>query len=101
MQGKAQEVVAALPVEESLVYDSVKNTILRAYELVPKAYRQKFRAYKRATNQMYVEFAREKGSLFDKWVYACKVSDYSSLRELVVLEEIKKCLPECIVLYLN
>ncbi|KAL1268457.1 hypothetical protein QQF64_033820 [Cirrhinus molitorella] len=33
--GKAQEVCSALPLEESLQYDSVKNAILRAYELIP------------------------------------------------------------------
>lgn len=33
--GKAQEVCSALPVEDSLQYESVKNAILRAYELVP------------------------------------------------------------------
>lgn len=39
--GKAQEVCAALPVEESLDYEIVKSTVLRAYELMPEAYRQK------------------------------------------------------------
>ena len=41
--GKAQEVCAALTVEQSLNYDIVKASVLRAYELVPEAYRQKFR----------------------------------------------------------
>ncbi|KAI3370534.1 hypothetical protein L3Q82_025293 [Scortum barcoo] len=30
-----------------------------------------------------------------------KVSDFAQRRELVILEEFKKCLPECIVVYLN
>lgn len=64
--GKAQEAIAALPVEDSLNYDSVKAAILRAYELVSEAYRQKFRNHKKAPTQSYVEFAREKGVLFDK-----------------------------------
>ncbi len=42
--GKAQEVCAALPIEDSLNFDVVKLAVLRAYELVPEAYRQKFRA---------------------------------------------------------
>lgn len=41
--GKAQEACAALPVESSLDYDTVKSAVLRAYELVPEAFRQKFR----------------------------------------------------------
>lgn len=38
IHGKAQEAIAALPVEESLQYESVKAAILRSYELVPEAY---------------------------------------------------------------
>lgn len=97
IHGKAQEAIAALPVEDSLNYDSVKAAILRAYELVPEAYRQKFRNHKKAPTQSYVEFAREKGVLFDKWSSACKASDFDTLRELVLMEDFKKCLPECSV----
>ncbi|XP_027141960.1 uncharacterized protein LOC113747241 [Larimichthys crocea] len=101
IHGKAQEAIAVLPMEDSLNYDKVKASILRAYELVPEAYRQKFRNHRKPPAQTYVEFAREKGNLFDKWISACKSTDYESLRELVLLEEFKNCLPERIVVYLN
>ncbi len=39
--------------------------------------------------------------LFDKWCAASKVNDFNSLRELVLLEEFKSCLPELVVVYLN
>lgn len=38
--GKARAVYSALSVEDSSQYDTVKMSILRAYELVPEAYRQ-------------------------------------------------------------
>lgn len=101
IHGKAQEAIAALPVEESLLYESVKAAILRSYGLVPEAYRQKFRSHKKDPTQSYVEFAREKGILFDKWSAACKANDFDSLRELVLMEDFKKCLPEHIVVYIN
>lgn len=41
LAGKAQEVCSALPIEKSLDYDVIKATVLRAYELVPEAYRQR------------------------------------------------------------
>lgn len=63
LTGKAQEVCSTLTLEDSLLYDTVKAAILRAYELVPEAYRQRFRNHKRAANQTFVEFAREKGTL--------------------------------------
>ena len=40
--GKVREVHSALSVDKSSQYETVKNTILKAYELVPEAYRQKF-----------------------------------------------------------
>uniref|UniRef100_A0A3B1J0P6 Gypsy retrotransposon integrase-like protein 1 n=1 Tax=Astyanax mexicanus TaxID=7994 RepID=A0A3B1J0P6_ASTMX len=99
--GKAQEVCSSLPLEDSLQYDSVKAAILRAYELVPEAYRQKFRMHKKSSSQTFVEFAREKEILFDKWCSACKATDFASLRKLILLEEFKNCLPEQVVTYLN
>ncbi len=99
--GKAQEVCASLSIDDSLDYDIVKATVLRAYELVPEAYRQKFRTCEKSANQTHVEFAREKSVLFDKWCTACKVTKFDQLRELILLEEFKKCLPEKIVVYLN
>ncbi|KAJ8029613.1 hypothetical protein HOLleu_29053 [Holothuria leucospilota] len=46
--GKAQEVYSALSIEDSMDYDKVKKAIFQAYELVPEAYRQKFRKYRKA-----------------------------------------------------
>ena len=40
--GEAQKVCSQLPVTE--LYECLKQTVLLAYELVPEAYRQKFRA---------------------------------------------------------
>ena len=75
--------------------------MLQAYELVPEAYRQKFRNSEKTTIQTYVEFVRDKNVLFDKWCQACNVKTVAEMRELILLEEFKKCLPERIVIYLN
>ncbi|CAI5673597.1 unnamed protein product [Oreochromis niloticus] len=99
--GRAQEVCASLSIADSLDYEVVKSTILRAYELVPEAYRQKFRACSKSDSQTFVEFAREKAVLFDKWLAASKVKNFTQLKELILLEEFKTCLPENIVVYLN
>lgn len=72
-----------------------------AYELVPEAYRQKFCGHVKAANQTFVEFAREKGNLFDKWCQSSKVNNFEQLRELVLLEDFKTTLPDKIVVYLN
>ena len=58
--GKAQEIYGSLSVEQSSTYEHVKEAILKAYKLVPEAYRQKFRN---------VEFVREKENLFNRWCH--------------------------------
>ncbi|VDI22123.1 Hypothetical predicted protein, partial [Mytilus galloprovincialis] len=74
-EGKAAEIYSALPSEKSSDYDTVKQEVLKAYELVPEAYRQKFRSYKKFDSQTYVEFAREKEDLFDKWLTSKKTKN--------------------------
>ena len=99
--GKAQEVCSALSLEQSMDYETVKSSVLRAYELVPEAYRQRFRKLAKTASQTYVEFAREKSALFDKWCAANKVVTLEQLKELILLEEFKSCLSDKMVVYLN
>lgn len=74
IHGKTQDVVSALPLADSLRYETVNDAILQASELVPEAYRQKFReqisieiSHQKASTQTFVEFAWGKGALFDCW----------------------------------
>ena len=91
-EGKAAEIYSALPSEKCSDYDTVKQEVLKAYELVPEAYRQKFRSYKKFDSQTYVEFAREKEDLFDKWLTSKKTdNNFDNLRQLMLLEEFKQC----------
>ena len=73
--GKAREIYTQLGVEQSHHYETVKELILKCYELVPEAYRQKFRNCKKDSNQTHVESARNKEPLFDRWCcyYAVKM----------------------------
>lgn len=101
LSGKALEACASLSVSDSLNYGKLKGTILRAYKLVPEAYRQRFRGLKRLPTQSYIEVAREKSLLFDRWCSASKIDSLRSLWELVLLEGFQNCLPERIVVLLN
>ena len=47
LKGKAQDVYSSLSKEDCADYETLKYAILNAYELVPEAYRQKFRNLKR------------------------------------------------------
>ena len=91
--GKAREIYTQLSLEQSSDYDKVKELILTAYELIPEAYRQKFRNCRKENDQTHVEFARTKEQLFDRWCSSKKiVSDYPKLRQLMLVEEFKRCI---------
>ena len=66
LKGKASETYTALSAEQTSDYQFVKESILKAYQLIPEAYRQKFRNYKKG-DKTHVEFGREKERLLDRW----------------------------------
>ena len=100
--GKAREVYSAMTVEQSAQYDHVKQAVLKAYELVPEAYRQKFRNRRIQDKQTYTEFARDKEALFDRWCASKEVvKDFEKLRQLILVEEFKSCLPSNIKTYID
>ena len=88
--GKAQEIYGSLSVEQSSNYEHVKEAILKAYELVPEVYRQKFRNYLKFDSKTQVEFAREKENLFNRWCHSNEIGqDFKKLKQMVLLEEFK------------
>ena len=93
LTGKAQVAYSSMSAEESASYDKVKQAILKAYELVPEAYRQKFRDLRKIQGQTYMDFAKQKERLFEEWCKSKDVSEFDSLRELLLLEEFKNCVP--------
>ena len=100
--GKAREIYTQLSLEQSSDYDTVKEFILKAYELVPEAYRQKFRDCRKEHDQTHVEFARTKEQLFDRWCSSKKVgSDHAKLRQLMLVEEFKRCINSDVKAFLN
>lgn len=101
LTGKAQEVYSSLSLEQSAVYDTVKASILHAYELVPEAYRQRLRNYTKSDRQTFVEFAREKENMFVRWCASKQVETKEQLRDLILLEEFKNCVPAVLATYLN
>ena len=88
--GKAQEIYGSLSVEQSSNYEHVKEAILKAYELVPEAYRQKFRYYLKYDSKTHVEFAREKENLFNRCCHSKEIGqDFKKIKQMVLLEELK------------
>ena len=102
LKGKAQETYASLSITASANYDTVKRAILISYEMVPEAYRQRFRGYRMGENQTYVEFFRQKETYLDRWIAAKDIgTDYNKLRQLILIEEFKWCVHDNVKTFLN
>ena len=102
LTGKAQRAYATLPTENCADYDLVKAAVLKSFELVPEAYRQKFRTHRKTENQSYVEFLREKENALDKWCDSKRIDgDAEKLRQLILAEEFLNCVPEEVRVHLS
>ncbi|XP_068229690.1 uncharacterized protein [Palaemon carinicauda] len=99
--GKAQVVYAALSAEDSGDYDIVKKMVLNAYQLIPEAYRQKFRSWRKMFNQTFVEWAGQKAVKLDEWLAAEEASTFAELRELVLLEDFKNNIPKDVRIHIE
>lgn len=87
LKGKAMSAYTALEVNECNDYEKVKAAILHAYELVPEAYRLRFRNYK-SSGVSHVDFFHEKEKAFKRWLHSKQVNgDYEKLYELMLLED--------------
>ena len=71
--GKAQEIYASLSEEQSSNHEHVQEAVLKAYELLPEAYRQKFRNYLIYDSKTHDEFAREIENFLDRWCHSKEV----------------------------
>nr|XP_040028779.1 uncharacterized protein LOC120817071 [Gasterosteus aculeatus aculeatus] len=92
--GRAQEAFIALPVPDRKKYVKVKEAVLKMYELVPEAYRLRFRSWRKGEKQTYTEVARELYSHFNRWCSAVGVTTFEELSNLIVLEQFRNILPE-------
>ncbi|XP_068237109.1 uncharacterized protein [Palaemon carinicauda] len=88
--GEAIRVYKALEEGIARDYQKVKALVLKAYNLVPEAYRLKFRNDNKHISQSFVEFALVKENQFEDWIKSRQVVSFASLREMLLLEEFKK-----------
>ena len=99
--GKAQEAYAALSQDDCIKYEKVKAAVLRAFELVPEAYRQRFRNFRRQEAMTHVEFVRGLATQLHRWCMSAGVNTFGELCNLVILEQLKNCVPSGIATFIN
>ena len=75
---------------------------MKAYKLVPEAYRQNFRKCRKDEKQTSTEFACTKEALFDHWCTSKEVAkNYEKLCQMILVKEFKSCLPDNIKTYIE
>lgn len=84
-----------------ITYELVKAAVLKAYKLVPEAYRQRFRTWGKWAHQSHMEFVRELTNHFIRWCVASSVDNFDGLCNLVILEQFKDTLSKRVATYLN
>ena len=101
LQGKAQEAYAVLDADQSSDYRVIREVVLAAYEVVPEAYRQRFRSLWRKPVDNFLELVRQQEVVFDRWLAASNTYTFQELRQLMLVEQFKSSLPRPIEVHLN
>lgn len=71
--GKAQVTFASLSKSDCVEYEKV-TAVLRAYKLVPKTYRKRFRNIRQQDTQTHVEFVHSLETEFNRWCTSAGVN---------------------------
>ncbi|ORD93093.1 hypothetical protein ECANGB1_1295, partial [Enterospora canceri] len=87
LKGRALKAYDNMSAEDLESYEDFKADIVRAYELRPEAYRQKFRGGKKRPGDSYLECARHLEQVFKRWIRSEEVDSQRALEELMVMEQ--------------
>ena len=92
LTGKAQQAYAALPPDEAKTYSTVKEAILRWYDIHEETYRQRFRKLRPKGGESPQELITRLKDLATRWARESKSRD--ELLDLIVREQFLAILPE-------
>ena len=101
LTGKALKAFNTLSEDELSSFETIKAEVLKVYELVPEAYRQRFRDLHKASGQTFVDFARVKVDYFNKWLEAAGAKTTDEIKEVILLEDFKESLQKDLRLHLE
>ena len=96
LTGKAMAAYAALTPEDAVVYEKVKEAILRRYE-INETYRQRFRQDHKKGKELYREYADRLSDHFVRWT----ASQSIPLKELIMIEQFLAWVPEDLRIWLR
>jgi hypothetical protein len=87
LTGKALDAFYALSEEEQKNYNTVKDALLRKYELTEEQFRKQFHSTSVDPDETVQQFLARLERLFSKWIESAKIkTDYKGLKDLIIRE---------------
>ena len=68
LRGKALDVYALLPIEQSLDYNVLKTALLKRYDLTEDGFKRRFRSSRPDPGETFVQFAVRLSSYMTRWI---------------------------------
>ncbi|XP_055942030.1 uncharacterized protein LOC129972075 [Argiope bruennichi] len=84
------QIIAREPEEESNVYEYVKELLLRRFKLSAETFRLRFVQHQKRMESSWRDLAFELRSFLEEWLDGIKVKDFESLKDLMVVDQIKR-----------
>lgn len=79
--------------QEANEYPFVKNLLLKRYKLSPETFRQKFVNHVKDSKGTWSDFVFDLNTYFNEWLAGLEITDFESLKNLIVTEQLKKKVP--------
>ena len=102
LTGRATEVYARMPFEESQKYDQLKEALLRKFDLTKNGFRDKFKFEKPEDSETPAQFVVRIGGYLDRWIELAKIEKkYKNLHDMFVREQFLDTCDRDLNTYLN
>ncbi|GBN30033.1 hypothetical protein AVEN_190647-1 [Araneus ventricosus] len=87
------QLVAREDVGISRYFEKVKNPLLKRYKLTAEKLRQLFSKHCKSPTATWKDFAYEVRNYFHGWISGLDISTFDQLKELIIVDQIKRRLP--------
>ncbi|GBN56105.1 hypothetical protein AVEN_110858-1 [Araneus ventricosus] len=98
---KASNVITYIKDDELGDYSKVKAIVLREFEPTPQVSLENFRKTQRQTNETYMQFASRLTTSWDYYLKLRNVSDFETLKKLVVSDKICQTLDKEVMCFIS
>ena len=89
LQGKALDVHALMPKEDSLNYDKLKVALLKRYELTEEGFKRKYKKCRQENGETFQQFTTRMKSYFTRWIDMASIEkSYEGLQDLILREQL-------------